>query len=338
MKAILLREKDHIELVEVEQPAPEPDELLVRTGAAIICTSDLNDIHENPFGIRLPVVIGHEGAGTVAALGSAVQGFQAGDRVATHPVHPCGSCETCRSGSAHLCPNMEHFGIHLPGTMAGYYRVRQDRARRIPDTVTFPLAALAEPVSVCLEALAQARLSPGQSLLIIGDGPFGLIMARLAARMELARVSLSGWHDFRLALAGPVTAINTHGLADPLAALRELSGGLGYDAVLLAAGSRQAFAEGFALLKPRGRLVVFSAITGSTPVDLFTVHVRELEIVGACNDQDRFDEAVEMLSDPRLGLAELVTHRFPLDEYRQAFALAADGKDRAVKVAFVSFE
>jgi threonine dehydrogenase-like Zn-dependent dehydrogenase len=339
MKAILLIEKDRLELVEVEVPALAGDQLLIRTGAATICTSDVNDLHENPFGIPLPVVLGHEGAGTVAALGTDVSGFQVGDRVAADPVHPCGACASCRRGYGHLCLQMGHFGLNMPGTMAEYFLVRQDRARRIPDTVDFTTAALEEPVAVCLEALDQARLAPGASLgaslLILGDGPFGLLMARLAARLDLAKVVLAGLLDFRLSFAGAAATVNLSSIADRPAALLDLSGGDGYDAVILAAGSRQAVRDGQAVLKPKGRLVVFAALTGETPLDLLTLHVREQEIVGACNARDRLDAAVAALSDPALRLPELVTHRFPLEDFRRAFHLAEFGKGQALKIAFV---
>jgi threonine dehydrogenase-like Zn-dependent dehydrogenase len=232
---------------------------------------------------------------------------------------------------------MGHFGIDLPGTFATYFPVRADRARPIPDGVPFTAAALAEPVSVCLEALAQAQLAPGERLLILGDGPFGVLMARLAQRLDLEKVVIAGWQDFRLRFATGAVQVNTHGMADPAARLREevLSAGLdGYDAVILAVSSAQAARDGLALLRAKGRFVVFSALPGETPVDLFDVHVRELEIVGACNEEDRFGEAVALLGDPDLRLEELVTHTFPLEQYETALALAAEGHDRALKVAF----
>src|SRR3990172_7819978 len=162
MQALQLQSLGRVVLAQVEPPVPREDQLLVRTGAATICTSDLNDVRENPFHIPLPVTLGHEGAGTVAALGAGVRGFRVGDHVAAHPVPPCGRCEVCGAGLGHLCPNMEHFGLNLPGTMAEYFVVRADRARVLPPPADLAVAALAEPVCVCLEALAQARLAAGQ--------------------------------------------------------------------------------------------------------------------------------------------------------------------------------
>jgi threonine dehydrogenase-like Zn-dependent dehydrogenase len=337
MKALQLESIGKVRLVDVPIPTPALDEILVKTGTATICTSDLNDIRENPFGIPLPIIFGHEAAGTVAVVGAGVTGFAPGDRVATHPVHPCGTCPNCLAGYSHLCLEMGHFGINRQGTFSEYYPVRADRARLIPAHVSFNTAALVEPVAVCLEALAQAKLPPGGSLLIIGDGPFGVLMARLAQRFSPGKVVLSGQNDFRLMHAPGVVRVNETQFDDPTTRLRAETGPAGYEAVILAVGSARAVRQGLNLLRAKGRFVVFSALSGETPINLFDVHLRELEIAGACGDESRFDEAVNLLSDPRLRLDELVTHTFPVDEYQQAFDLAENGHDRSLKVA-ITFE
>ena len=364
MKALELHAIGDLRLVDIERPAPSPEGLLVKTGAALICTSDINDLRRNVFHLSLPVVMGHEGAGTVVGVGRKVKGFKTGDRVAAHPVHPCGKCANCREGMGHLCSDMKHFGINMQGTFAEYFVVRQDRARKIGKSVPFEVAALAEPVSVCLEALAQARLRQGDRLLIVGDGPFGVLIARLAGRyytarryhtagrhhaavryhtmgryhtavrMGLSKVVVAGHHDFRLSKIGRATGINTHTVSDVAAALMKETGGRGYDAMILAVGSAKAFETGLDALKAKGRAVVFSAILDKAPVDLFRVHVKELEIVGACNDNDMLDRAVRVLADKRLALAELVTHRLALADFEKAFALAEAGREEAMKVAF----
>ncbi|MBN1580693.1 MAG: alcohol dehydrogenase catalytic domain-containing protein, partial [Anaerolineae bacterium] len=126
MKALQFQAIGQVNLVEIDLPRIGEDELLIKTGATTICTSDLNDIRENPFGIELPVVLGHEGAGTVVAVGNRVSSFRVGDRVAAHPVHPCGQCHNCRRGWGHLCASMAHFGLNRPGTFAQYFPVRAD--------------------------------------------------------------------------------------------------------------------------------------------------------------------------------------------------------------------
>jgi len=251
MKALQLQSVGNLELVETSTPVPGDDELLVRTEAAVICTSDLHDIRSNPFNIKLPVIMGHEASGVVEAVGAEVADFRPGDRVATHPVHPCYRCGACKSGFSHLCENMGHFAFNRQGTFAEFFPVRQDRARKIPSRLDPAVAALAEPVAVCIEALDQARLKPGERVLIMGDGPFGVLIARLALQRGDLQVVLSGHHDWRLAFAEGAIQVNTKVADDPITALREAGGG-GFDAVFVGVSRSEAYDRALALLRPRG--------------------------------------------------------------------------------------
>src|SRR6476646_6907599 len=137
MKALQFQGVGRLGLVEAEVPRPGPGELLIRTGAAIICTSDINELRTGIFGAQLPIIFGHEGAGTVAAIGEKVREFSIGDSVAAHPVHSCGYCTNCLAGMAHLCANMRHFGLNMPGSFAEYFVVSAARARKVPREVPF---------------------------------------------------------------------------------------------------------------------------------------------------------------------------------------------------------
>jgi threonine dehydrogenase-like Zn-dependent dehydrogenase len=158
--------------------------------------------------------------------------------------------------------------------------------------------------------------------------------------MDLAALVVAGWEDFRLGFAQGAQTINTARDAHAAQTLRAAAGGAGddlpgYDAAILATASPQAVADGLDCLKPRGRLVIFASLHGGTPVDLFEVQMKELEIVGSVNDADRFDEAVRLVAQGQPPFGDLVTHRFALDDYQAAFDLADTGQNRAVKVAFV---
>jgi len=333
MKALVLEGLNRVICADVPQPTIGEHELLIRTAVSTLCTSDLHDIAANPFGATLPLTLGHEGAGTVAQVGAQVTGFQVGDRVVTHPVHPCGACRACRTGMAHLCEAMAHFGLNMPGTFAEYYRVRADRARHLADAVPFAVAALFEPICVCLEALAQAKLTANDRLLIIGDGPFGLLMAHLAEGKMHRRVILAGHTPFRLKHAGPAQMLNTANVPNVVAALLAANDGLEYDAIILATESKAAVADALVALRRKGRLVIFASLLGQTPVDLMIVQTKELEIVGACNDEERLDDALAYLTAAHATLAPLITHTLPLERYQEALDLAASGQDRAIKVA-----
>jgi threonine dehydrogenase-like Zn-dependent dehydrogenase len=336
MRAVVLQALNQVGLVNVPIPPIGDDELLVQMMATTICTSDLHDIAANPYHAPLPLSLGHEGAGRVAAMGAKVRGFAMDDAVVTHPVHPCGDCRACRTGTEHLCMNLRHFGLNMPGTFADYYVVRADRARPMPAGVSFAVAALFEPICVCLQALAQTRLPRGEPLLIVGDGPFGLLMARLAHAQGIAPVVLAGHQPFRLTRAGAgVVTVNTAQMPDPTRALVDAIGGEEYGAAILATDAKRAIGTALAVLRRKRRLVIFASLLGDTPIDLMTVQAKELELVGACNDENRLEDALAYLAQEALSLEELVTHHLPLTAFDEALALAAHGQDRAIKVALV---
>jgi threonine dehydrogenase-like Zn-dependent dehydrogenase len=335
MQALVLQRIGHVELVEVPVPRPGPGEVLVRTIATTICTSDLQDIAANPFGSPLPRGLGHEAAGIVAAVGEGVERLRLGQPVAVHPVIPCGACANCARGLGHLCLQMGHLGLNCDGTYAEYFRVRADRALPTPAGIDPAVAALLEPVAVCLEAVRRGRVGEKDAVLVLGDGPFGILTARLAARHGVEKVILVGRHDFRLGHAPAALTINERKTDDVLKVVRQHGGPDGVDVAILCVSSAEAVNLGLAALRARGRLVVFSAIPRPVPLDLFHLHTRELEILGACNDENCHQAALGLLTDSELDLDSLVTHRLPFGEWRRALDLAAHAKDEAIKVALV---
>ena len=310
------------ELCEVELPVPIPaaDQVLIKTQAATICTSDLHDLKSNPFGIVYPITMGHEGAGIVVQCGSGVDDFSPGDRVASHPVIPCGNCAECLRGFDHICSNMGHLGIDKDGCFAEYYLQRADRVRKLPTTLPFDRGALLEPVSVCLQAISRAGEIKGKRVLVLGDGPFGNIISRLANRAGASQVIVIGKEPFRLSRIPDV----------------EIAGNVvdkSVDVAILAVSANGALETCLNALRPRGRLVVFSNIIEPVSLNLFTLHVSELEIVGACNDEHKMDEAMECLADPALAINEVITQHIPFADWKQAFRLVAEHHDQAIKVA-----
>ncbi len=335
MQALQLAAPGELRLVKLPVPQPRPDEVRVRTVAATICTSDLNDIERNPFGIVLPRVLGHEGAGVVQAVGEEVEGFRPGEAVAAHPVIPCRACENCRRGLGHLCSCMGHLGLDRDGTFAEYFCIRADRVRRLPESVSLEYASLLEPVAVCLEAVERGRIGRGDNVLVVGDGPFGIIIARLASLHEPRQIILVGRHEFRLQQVPQAIVLNERRTPQVLDAVLQANQGLGCDVAIMAAGTQTALDLCLGSLRARGRAVVFSALSGPATLDLCRLHIHELEILGACNDPDFLDAALERLADPQLRLSSLVTHHIPFAQWPRAFDLARSKKDEALKVALV---
>jgi threonine dehydrogenase-like Zn-dependent dehydrogenase len=335
MQALMLQRLGCVDLVEMPVPQPRPGEVLVRTTATTICTSDLQDIAGNLFGAPMPRILGHEGAGVVAAVGEGVEGVRLGQAVAAHPVIPCRNCANCARGLGHLCLQMAHLGLNRDGTFADYFRVPANRTLPTPAGIDPAVAALLEPVSVCLEAIQRGRVGENDAVLILGDGPFGILTARLAVRRRAKRVIVAGRHEFRLGRAPGAVTILQRSTEDTLRAVREHAGADGVDVAILCVSSAEAVGLALATLRARGRLVIFSAIPPAVPIDLFRLHTQELEILGACNDEDRHHAALGLLTDPELDLDSLVTHRLPLSQWKRALDLAAHAKDEALKVALV---
>ncbi|HHY82491.1 MAG TPA: alcohol dehydrogenase catalytic domain-containing protein [Clostridiales bacterium] len=335
MKALVLLAPGRLEMKEMPKPVPKPNELLVKTKAATICTSDLHDIEYNPFNINLPMIMGHEGAGVVEAVGEDVTDFKPGDEVTAHPVMPCGECGSCTRGLNHLCDNMSHLGIDHGGAFAEYFTIRQDRARKKPAVLDFAESTLMEPVCVCIEALERANMKDGRNILIIGDGPFGILMSRLCKLYRDAKVVLVGRHPFRMAQAPNAVTVNEKTSDSVLDDIMQAVDGKGFDSAVLCVGTNEALDLAVAALRPRGTLSVFSAVKGKPTIDMFKIHVKELNICGSCNDMDYLDRALEYLQDEELNLKEVITHRLPFSQFQEAFRLAAKGKDSALKVSII---
>lgn len=334
MKALVLQEKG--KLVCREEPIPEvrPGELLIRTKAATICTSDLNDIKYNHFGIEMPMIMGHEASGVVEKIGPGVEGFSVGDEVCTHPVMSCGECESCRRGLFHLCDRMEHLGLNHGGAFAEFFTIRADRARKKPKNISYAAASLAEPISVCIEAIERGNVREGCNVLIIGDGPFGILCSKLLKSYHPKKVVMSGHHPFRLAYADALT-IHQQQETDVVGRIRELTDGEGIDSAILCVGTAQAVNTAIESLRSRGTLSVFSAVSPTPAIDLFKVHTKELNICGSCNDDGMLDKAVKALEDAPEDFEKMVTHRLPFTEWEKAFELADRGKEEAIKVSLL---
>ncbi len=332
MRALQLQRPGRLDEVEIPVPVPEPDEVLIRTRATAICTADIIDINQNPFGIPLPRVLGHEGAGDIIAIGEQVRGFDIGQQVVAHPVIPCGQCAACKRELEHLCEQMGHLAFDHDGTFAEYFCAPARRLHPVPENMDLVMASLMEPVATCIEALERARVQEHDIVLVVGDGAFGIIISRLAFAYKPERVILVGRHDFRLAQVPEALRINESRSDDIVRAVQAVSSGHGIDVAILAVGTASALDLCLRSLRTRGRLAIFSALTRPVPIDLFRVHVKELELLGACNDENYVDRALEHLADPERHLDRLVTHRLPFDDWQHAIELATFAKDEALKV------
>ena len=342
MKAVVYHGKGDLRVEDVPVPEPGPGEMLVRVDACGICPTDLKKIEKGL--LPGPRIFGHEIAGTVAALGSGTRGFREGERVVVHHHVPCGACFFCERELYAQCPvykkNGTTAGFEPSGGGYAEYVLALDWivARGtipIPDGIRAEEAAFVEPVNTCLKAVRKARVAKGESVLVVGQGPIGLLLMQIA-RVAGADVVVSDGFPGRLSLArtlGAPVALDAAG--DVVAEVRALTEGRGADCALLAAPGRAAFEQAVAATRPGGRVLSFAATSpGETvEVDLGRLTSLEKDLLTAYSSSiDLQQEAAELVWSRTVRVAELVSHRLPVARGAEAFALAMGRAPGTLKV------
>jgi threonine dehydrogenase-like Zn-dependent dehydrogenase len=335
MRAVVWADYAKIDVRDAPIPEPGPHEVLVRVQAAALCKTDIGMIEHGILGIQPPVIIGHEVAGEVEQLGPGVPADMLGRFVALDPPVPCRECRVCRSGLRHMCPNTRHIGAHIPGGMAEYIAIDYRNAYPAPPGLSPAAAALTEPFADGLEALARAGGVTGKTVCVFGDGPFGIIICRLARRQGARQVLLFGHHPQRMALAAEegVTAFDSRQV-DVAETIRAATEGYGAEAIIDTTGSAQMVADALRWLMPRGTLVAFTPV-GATTLDLDLVHFRELTVAGACRSLDQFPTAMAAMSQDIARTEALVTHRLRIEQVHEGFELIQSSKANTVKAVIM---
>ena len=335
MKAVLWKGEDIFAPGEVEKPAIGPKQILVSVKAASICTTDF---HYADFKCIPPIVPGHEVAGIVIEVGAKAKKIKKGQQVVLDPVQRCGKCVCCKGGIPHMCLHTRHLGNSTtPGGWAEFVAIDEQNAHLIPQNVDFTAAALTEPAAVCMESFQRAGFRKGQSVLIIGDGTFGFIHAMFARIGGASTIVVAGHYDQRLARikAGTSAIIcNTHKKKLNEFAKKHV-GEPGFDIVIEATGATEAPNMGLELLKPRGTLVLFSYIWHPEVLDLATISMKELNVLGACRSLNCFDKCLKLMSQGKLDMGELVDIKVGLDEVATAMEKLRKNKKNVFKAVLI---
>lgn len=342
MRAAVYRGAGRVEIEQVPVPEIAAGELLVRVAACGICGTDIKKIQHGFVGP--PQIFGHEIAGTVVAAGEGAL-FQPGDRVVTFHHIPCGACFFCERKLFSQCPTYKKVGVTAGfdpngGGFAEFVRIMPWIAERgviaIPPGISFEEATFVEPVNTCVKAVEKARVAEGETAVVIGQGPIGLLLMMLARRAG-ARVLTSDPMPGRRARSLACGALFS---ADPakdnlLQHVRNRTGGRGADVVLLAVPSPALVTEALTLARPGGRILLFAHNDPQMRVEFpaAAVGVEEKEILGSYSAAvDRQEESARIVFERQLPLAEWITHRFPLEQFSQALELAARPADDSMKV------
>ena len=349
MWAAVYRGIDDVRVETVPVPEIGPGELLVRIHTCGICGTDLKKIHTGSH--SSPRVFGHEMAGTVVRVGEGVARFALGDRVMAYHHIPCGHCYFCRKHTFAQCEIYKKVGCTAGtgepsgGGFAEYIRVMDwivDRGViKIPDGIPFEQAAFLEPVNTCYKAVHLLALQPDETVLVIGQGPIGILLAALAQRTG-ARVYTSDLYPERHAVAAgfglhhPLDARE-----DVVGALKAATGGRGADVALVAVGGNALITLAVDAIRPGGRVMLFASTQhGEAPFDPAAVCMDEKTLMGSYSASVAIQDEVTALvfEGYRSGfdLTRLISHRFPLDRAVAAIDLASHPEPGSMKIVLQS--
>lgn len=327
MKAVIFPKPREVEVGDRPDPEPRAGEITIRVRACGICGTDKH-LFEGGFRGTYPLVPGHEYAGEVMAVGPEVDGVAVGDRVGVDPNIACGSCPYCHRGLLHLCERLQALGVTLDGGFAQLCRLPARQAHPLPDSVTFEEGALAEPLACCLHGIDLAGIAPGDTVLVLGGGPIGLMLLQLARVAGATRVLLSEPSKQRRELArqlGCDAAFDPTDcqLAEEVLALT----GIGADVVIEAAGRPQLVTEAQELARRGGTVLLFGVCPhdATTPLSPYQIYSRELTIRGSFVNPFTHSRAIALIASGAVRVSPLVSHRYRLDDFPQALHKAGSG-------------
>ncbi|MEZ5560497.1 MAG: alcohol dehydrogenase catalytic domain-containing protein [Pseudomonadales bacterium] len=332
MKAAVFGEHGQIRVVERERPEPRPGWVVLDVSAVGICGSDLNLLYASDG--SKGVQPGHEVAGIVSSVGDGVD-LASGSQVAVEPIRSCGTCYYCRCGKHNLCTSVRLFGFAAPGGMAEWMTVPASALYALPPDLPVSVAALAEPMAVCVRGARIARLDMHDRVAILGAGSIGLLSIVAARAAGAGEVLITARHPHQQELA---RALGADQVFDSHAALLAAVGDQHVDVVIETVGGKaDTLDEAVQIARSGGRIVMLGVFEGSPSIPGMAFFVKELTLAasncyGRESRQPDFAIAVQLVSRHAGLLAPLVTHTFSLDQVANAFATAADKSNRSIKV------
>jgi (R,R)-butanediol dehydrogenase/meso-butanediol dehydrogenase/diacetyl reductase len=338
MKALRWYGRRDLRYVDVPEPAPGPGQLKVRVRLAGICGTDLKEYAFGPVMIppnKVPLTVGHEFAGEVAAIGEGVTGFRTGDRVTGVGYYYCGECYVCRRGLYNICVNQGFTGLFTDGCMAEYFVIPAYACYHLPDSVSDETGALVEPLAVALHAVRQGGVQAGDTVAIVGDGTIGLGALMAARTAGAAAVYVIAKHRGRGGLARKLGAAEVIYLdeGNPAGRLQEITGGPGADVSIECVGHPDTPQLAVDLIRRAGRGVIVGIFEKPGTLDFSTIVFTEKTIVGSSIYIDEGRTAVALLADKRLDPSPLVTSTVPLrDAAEKGFEALLKDKEANIKV------
>src|SRR5467141_2613505 len=325
MKVLLLSKYRELKLAEVPTPAVGVGEVLIRVGACGICGSDVHG-YDGSSGRRIPpIVMGHEAAGRIAAVGAGVTGLVEGDRVTFDSTIYCGACEYCRRGEVNLCDNRQVLGVSCgdysrAGAFAEFVAVPARVVYKLPESISFAEAAMLEAVAVAIHGVSLARITAESTALVVGAGTIGVLTLQALRAAGCKRVFVSDVDATRLKLAKELGATDVL-LADEDVVTRivQRTGGIGVDVSIEAVGRNETVSAAIARVRKGGTVVLVGNISPEVTLPLQKVVTRQIRLQGSCASAGEYPQAMELLATGVIQVKPLITAVAPLHDGPQWF-------------------
>ncbi len=345
MKAAVLKGPNDLSVMDTPTPEAGPGELVLRVRAATVCGTDMRILSgRKTKGVRYPSIIGHEFAGEIVQTGAGVTQFRNGDRVCMDPVIPCRACAYCRIGMENVCMNRQAMGYEFDGAFAEFIKIpaialEAGNVFRMPEKMDYEAAALAEPLACCINGQRNAGVRMGDSVVILGAGPIGLMHASLARAAGARQVIVSEPNALRRQAAADRGVDHVcDPTTEPLEKfVKQRTDGLGADVVILAIGVPQLANEALTAARKGGRINLFAGFSAdaSASMDVNLIHYNELVITGASAlRRTDYEMALNMLAIGQIDAKSIITHRYEVRDSLEAFEQAGSGQ--ALKVAITN--
>jgi len=337
MKSIVIHAAKDLRIEEHSAPAPAPGQVQIAMAAGGICGSDLHYYNHGGFGaikLREPMVLGHEVAGHVAALGDGVTGLEVGQLVAVSPSRPCGTCTFCHEGAQNHCLNMRFYGSampfpHIQGAFS--QTLVADASQCAPaDGLSAGEAAMAEPLAVCLHATKRAGGMVGKKVLVTGCGPIGVLSILCARRAGADLIVATDLSDFTLQMAKDAGADVTINMGETPEALDAYTADKGtFDLLYECSGAAPALTAGIHAMRPGGTIMQLG-LGGDMSLPMMAITAKELSLKGSFRFHSEFSTGVSLMQKGLIDVKPLITHTVGIDDAVEGFELASD-RSRAMK-------
>jgi L-iditol 2-dehydrogenase len=343
MRALVVRAPDEFTVEDVERPRPGDFEVLCRVRAVAICGTDPHIIQGHYPGFwpkAWPLIPGHEWCGDVVEVGAgaAALGWEPGTRVAGASHAPCGYCRRCIEGRYNICENFGVEGLHAQyghnadGAYAEYVVHSVKSVFPVPDTLSDEEAAMLDPTAIALHTVIRGGHRAGDTVVVVGPGVMGLLVAECARALGAGRVIVVG-RGQRLDTAAALGHDTVDFTAsDAVAAIRERTGGLGADVALECSGAPDAVGQCVGMLRKGGRAAVIGLPLEDARLPMQRLVLDEIDVVGVRAAAGEMPRAIELVAGGRIRLRELITHRYSLEDFAEAYATFVERRDGALKV------